>query len=51
MDASSDTMFSLTDVLTIDSNGLATVPGKSWTGIRINDDVSYQRPGESDIVT
>ena len=45
LDASNDQHFALTDTLNIDAGGLATVPGKVWNTIEVNDIVAIQQPG------
>ena len=47
LDASNDQHFGINDTINIDAGGLATVPGKVWNNIEIDDIVAIQQPGQA----
>ena len=49
LDASSNTNFSVSDQLNIDAGGLATVAGKVWNEVGVNNIVLIQKPGFTDV--
>jgi hypothetical protein len=47
LDASNDNQFGISATINIDAGGKATVPGKLWNGIDINDIVAIEQPGQA----
>ena len=47
LDASNDNHFGISDTINVDANGLATVPGKIWNNIDLEDIVAIQQPGQA----
>ena len=47
LDAANDKHFGINDTINIDAGGLATVPGKIWNNIDIDDVVAIQQPGQA----
>ncbi len=45
LDSLNDNKFGIADRLNIDAGGKATVAGKTWTGVEIDDIVAIQQPG------
>ncbi len=50
LDASNDNNFTVNDSLNIDANNLATVPGKAWNNIKLNDIIRISA-GSGSVVT
>ena len=47
LDSSNDQHFGISDTINIDGGGRATVPGKIWNNIDLNDVVAIQQPGQA----
>ena len=50
LDSSNDQHFGISDTINIDGGGRATVPGKIWNNIDLNDVVAIQQPGQLSLI-